>query len=164
MKNLCFILSLFLMSVTAVHAQQKKGDFQLGGQLSYNSISSSGTTISFALIQFTGSYFITDQIEAGVAPLMMLNKDFAMSQIQLFANYSFLTSDAKFVPYAGAHIQSNSFKVSDQTQSSTGFGLRGGIRYFITENVNIDVGPRVSFGDQTIFIFSAGIGVIIGKH
>ncbi|HCW05879.1 MAG TPA: hypothetical protein DGG95_00745, partial [Cytophagales bacterium] len=114
------------------------------------------------------------QIEAGIAPLLMLNKDFSMNQTQFFANYSFLTSDAKFVPYAGAHIQLSALKVqsvdpltgnsTSTTKTSVGFGFRAGIRYFLTENVNIDVGPRISFGDQSSFIFAAGVGVIIGKH
>lgn len=163
MKKISFVLLLTFFSVV-VHAQQKKGDFQLQGQISYNSISVSGTSVSFGMIQVSGSYFFTNQIEAGVAPMLILNKDFAMNQTQLFANYSFLTSDAKFVPYAGAQIQVNSVKFGGDTQSSAGFGLRGGIRYFITESVNIDVGPRISFGDQTTFIFAAGIGVLIGKH
>src|ERR1041385_5340454 len=162
MKNFLLLL-LFILSATAIHAQQKKGDIQFQGQTSYNSVTVSGTTTSFALIQLSGSYFFTDQIEGGVSPLMMLNKDFAMSQLQFFANYSFITSDAKFVPYAGAQIQTNSLKFAGETRSSVGFGIRGGIRYFITENVNIDVGPRLSFGDQTTFIFAAGIGVLIGK-
>ncbi|MBS1486657.1 MAG: outer membrane beta-barrel protein [Bacteroidetes bacterium] len=167
---------LFLMmtvAAMATYAQQQKGDFQLQGQISYNSVTDNGTTTSYGLVQLNVSRFFTDRIEAGVAPILFLNKDAGFSRFAFFGNYSFLTQNAKLVPYAGLQIMLTSQKsisvdangnITSGTETTTGFGLRGGLRYFITEKVNIDVGPNITFDKTSTFIFNVGVGVILGKH
>jgi hypothetical protein len=69
-------------------------------------------------------------------------------------------SDAKMVPYAG--VQVLIYNLGSDFGSQTGFGLKGGLRYFISEKVNVDVGPNITFLDgETLFYFNAGLGFIL---
>ncbi|MBL7849543.1 MAG: outer membrane beta-barrel protein [Cyclobacteriaceae bacterium] len=169
MKKLIFLVILFA-TVTSAYSQQQAGDFQLQAQASYFSNSFAGQSFSSGSIYFNASRFFTDNIEVGVSPFFMFS-DQTTVNLSFFGNYSILLDDAKLVPYGGVQVMFYNLG-SDPDFSQTGFGLKAGIRYFITENVNIDVGPNIAFlsapaglsEGSTLFQFTAGLGYIFGKR
>ncbi len=169
MKKL-IILTALLASVSAVYAQQQKGDFQLQAQASYFSNSFAGQSFSSGSLYFNASRFLTDNIELGIQPFIMFSTQTTLN-MSVFANYSFLTDNAKLVPYIGAQVMFYDLG-SDPDYSQVGFGLKGGVRYFVTERVNIDAGPNIAWlsaptgatEGSTLFQFTAGLGYIFGKR
>lgn len=156
MKKL-LILSAFVLTSAAALAQQQKGDFQIQAQAAYYNVSG----FDFGNIYFSGSRFVTDNVEVGVSPNITISTVTSVN-MTVFGNYSFLTADAKMVPYAGAGI---TFYDLGSDNALTGFTLKGGIRYFVTEHVNIDVGPNlVLLEGANLFILNAGLGYIFGKR
>lgn len=169
MKKL-IIMMIVLASASLAYGQQQAGDFQLQAQASYFSNSFAGQSFSAGSIYLNASRFFTDNIEAGVSPFFMFS-DQTTVNLSFFGNYSFLLEDAKFVPYGGVQVMFYNLG-SDPDFSQTGFGLKAGIRYFITENVNIDVGPNLAWlsapaglsEGSTLFQFTAGFGYIFGAR
>lgn len=157
MKKL-LILTAFVVASSAAFAQQQKGDFQVQAQASYISVSG----IDIGSIYFNASKFVTDNIEVGVSPYVTISSFSTDVNLTIFGNYSFLTPDGKFVPYLGAGV--TLYQLGGDF-AQTGLTLKGGIRYFVTERVNIDVGPNLVFVEGTnIFILNAGLGYIFGKR
>ncbi|MGC4022385.1 MAG: hypothetical protein QM734_10765 [Cyclobacteriaceae bacterium] len=171
------ILSLILMTgVTfAVSGQQQKGDIQAQAQFSYTSmtvsVSGSSQTVSIGQLYMNASKFITDNVELGVSPILSFVKYSGDSQTSLkfsaFANYSFLTDNAKLVPYAGGQLIVDTGAIDVDTgkqKTALGFGIKGGLRYFVTENINVDMGPSYSFYSNTnLLIFNIGLGYLFKK-
>ncbi|CAN5317351.1 hypothetical protein BH09BAC3_BH09BAC3_11650 [soil metagenome] len=156
MKKL-FALILFTSVISAASAQQQAGDYQVQAQFAYYSFSG----LSYGTLYLNGSKFITDHIEVGISPQLTFSTETTFN-LSFYGNYNFLTKDAKMVPYAGASI----FLIDLGSENSdAGFGLKGGLRYFLTERVNIDAGPQVVFaGGETLFVFTAGLGFIFGRR
>lgn len=150
--------------------QQQAGDFQLQAQASYFSNSFAGQSFSSGSLYFNASRFFTDNIEAGLSPFIMFS-DQTTVNLSFFGNYSFLLENAQLVPYGGVQVMLYNLG-SDPDFSQTGFGFKAGIRYFVTENVNIDVGPNLAFlsapsgfsEGSTLFQFTAGLGYIFGAR
>ncbi len=157
MKKLLFLLVL-LVAGSAAYAQQQKGDFQLQAQAAYYSVEG----FDFGSVYFNASKFITDQVEIGASPYLTISTETTMN-LTLFANYSFLTSNAMLVPYAGGGL--TFYNLGSSFGSQTGFTLKAGLRYYVTERVNVDIGPNLVFVEGTnIFILNAGLGYIFGKR
>ena len=169
MKKLIF-LTILLASWMPVYSQQQAGDFQLQAQASYFSNSFAGQTFSSGSIYVNASRFFTDNIEVGVSPFFNFG-DQTTVNLAFFGNYSFLLDNAMLVPYGGVQVMFYNLG-SDPDFSQTGFGLKAGLRYFVTENVNIDVGPNIVFlsapsgfnEGSTLFQFTAGLGYIFGSR
>jgi hypothetical protein len=157
MRKINLFLLITLSSLTVAFAQQQKGDFQLQAQGSYFSASGfSGGTLFV-----NGSKFITQNVEVGAAPIIAFGGETTIN-LSLYSNYNFITNDAKMVPYAGAQLLL--FNLGAESGSEAGFGLKGGLRYFITERVNVDVGPSITFlSGGSLFYFNAGLGFILGR-
>lgn len=169
------ILFVLLLTAVAVFAQQQKGDFQVQTQFSYTNMSATvgGSSFSISMGQLYGSVskFVTDKVEVGVSPILSITSagNFSRTSLKLslFSNYSFLTENAKLVPYAGASLIMDTGGIDINTgaeKTTASFGLRGGLRYFVTERINIDVGPSYYFGSFNTFIMNAGLGYLFGKH
>jgi hypothetical protein len=153
-KQLVITLLTMLVSLPML-AQQEKGDFQLQAQGSYYSIAG----FDGGYIYLNASKFVTQNIEVGASPIISISTETTLN-LAFFGNYSFVTKDAKLVPYVGAQLQL--YNLGSEFGSQTGFGFRGGIRYFISEHVNIDVGPNITFLEGTsLFYFNAGLGFIL---
>jgi hypothetical protein len=169
MKKL-ILLTILLASWMTVYSQQQAGDFQLQAQASYFSNSFAGQTFSSGSIYVNASRFFTDNIEVGVSPFFNFG-DQTTVNLAFFGNYSFLLDNAMLVPYGGVQVMFYNLG-SDPDFSQTGFGLKAGLRYFVTENVNIDVGPNIIFlsapsgfnEGSTLFQFTAGLGYIFGSR
>jgi outer membrane protein W len=156
MKKFLFI-ALLLIAGGSAFAQQQKGDFQVQAQAAYYNLDG----FDFGNIYFNASRFVTDNVEIGVSPNITISTVTSVN-MTVFGNYSFLTADAKMVPYVGAGI---TFYDLGSDQALTGFTLKGGLRYFVTERVNIDVGPNlVLLEGANLFILNAGLGYIFGKR
>lgn len=166
MKKLVLVV-LLLIAGGGAFAQQAKGDYQLQAQGSYYNNSFNGVSFSSGSLYISASKFFTDNVEIGIAPFFLFG-DFSSTNLSIFGNYSFLTADAKMVPYVGAQLLFTGLG-TDPDFSQTGFGFKGGVRYFITENLNIDVGPSISFMSapdgategSTQFVFNFGLGYIL---
>ncbi len=157
-KQLLFILAFALMFSAPVLAQQEKGDFQLQAQGSYYSISG----FDGGYIFLNASKFVTQNIEVGASPIISISTQTTVN-LSVFGNYNFMLENAKMVPYAGAQLML--YNLGSDLGSETGFGFKGGLRYFITEKVNVDIGPSISFvGGTTLFYFNAGLGFIISGN
>lgn len=152
------LIALLVVASGAAFAQQKKGDFQLQAQGAYYSTDA----FDFGSLYFNASKFVTDNIEIGVSPYLTISTETTMN-LTFFSNYSFLTTDAKLVPYLGAGI--TFYNLGSDFGSLTGFTLKGGIRYFVNERVNIDVGPNlVLLEGSNLFVLNAGLGYIFGSR
>ena len=156
MKKL-IVVSAIVLASTAAFGQQQKGDFQIQAQAAYYNVAG----FDFGNIYFSGSKFVTDNIEVGVSPNITISTLTSLN-LTVFSNYSFLTDDAKLVPYAGAGI---TFYDLGGDGALTGLALKGGVRYFVNEHVNIDVGPNlVLLEGANLFILNAGLGYIFGNR
>lgn len=169
MKRILILLVLLAASSSSF-AQQQKGDFQLQAQASYFSNSFAGQSFSSGSLYLNASRFVTDNIEVGLSPFFFFS-DQTTVNLSFFGNYSFLTENAKLVPYAGVQVMLYNLG-SDPDFSQVGFGFKAGIRYFVSEHVNVDVGPNIAFlsapegftEGSTMFQFAAGLGYIFGKR
>jgi hypothetical protein len=153
---------LLLICITgllhAAYAQVEKGDINLTFNVSYTSFSGTG----FGLIAGKLGYFVTQNVEAGVTPQILIGDGFSAFGTGIYGTYNFLTADAKLLPYIGGAF---SFLTGDT--ESTALGAYAGTKYFINEKVNIDGGINLStnLGEEggSIVIFQVGIGFILGK-
>lgn len=156
MKKIHIVLVMILVSFTFAFAQQQKGDLQLQVQGTYFSQGS----FNGGFVFFNASKFITQNIEVGASPIISISTKTTVD-LSVYSNYNFISGNAKMVPYAGVQLL---VKGIGDTASQTGFGLKGGIRYFITERVNVDVGPNITFlSGASLFYFNAGLGFILGR-
>jgi hypothetical protein len=166
-KNLVVIL---VAISSAAFGQQKKGDINV----TFSGTYTGNKQFSIGQVFAKGGYFITDHIEAGLKPQFMFGDGFSGGGLGVYSTYNFLTKDAKLVPYAGAELNYSSISAGGGDSgkiSQTNFGVYGGSKYFITENLNVDAGLNFSFNLAsdpdidlgTIFQFQVGVGFIIGN-
>lgn len=191
MKNI--LTTLAILASLSVFAQQQKGDvaIQLSGNY-YSQKTTFGndiTRIRFGNIYVKIGKYFTTNFELGVKPninFMMVNENrptatdpvrikqrfLANFGMGLYGTYSFLTSDGRFLPYAGAELG----YVPVDRDATINLGPYAGVKYFVTERINIDA--NLSFllnlgstyeqarGDYEIgplFTYNMGIGVLLGK-
>jgi hypothetical protein len=186
------ILTLAIVILTInVQAQQQAGDLSI--QFSGNYVSNKTTFNGVEDKSYSGNIylklgkFFTQNIEMGLKPNIFFfgepvpinsndpskteNKLRANVGLGLYGTYSFLTADAKFMPYGGVEI--NYLPIGDY--STMNLGPYAGIKYFITERINLDANMNYlinlansypSFDDYVVsptFQLNIGIGVIISK-
>jgi hypothetical protein len=190
MKKLPILLAL-MVSLT-VYAQQEKGDLaiQFSGNYYSQKITVKGETQRslFGNIYVKVGKLFTDNLELGVKPnvnfTMVTEYDFTQDNPKpkeklvtnvgfgIYGTYSFLTSDGKFLPYAGAEIS----YVPLQEEATINLGPYAGVKYFVTERINIDgnfsflanIGstveqPKDDYKIGPLFMYNIGIGVILGR-
>jgi len=169
-KSIPLVVILFFALVLEAYAQQEKGDkvFRFNG-----SYAKYGSADGFAFLNLKAGYFITKNIEAGVEPTIMLGSGFSQLSMGVYSTYNFITPDAKMVPYAGLRLSAalQSLKYPDingvtsrHTNGSGNVGIYGGLRYYVTERVNVDSGISYDVGSINVFMWSIGIGVILGRR
>jgi hypothetical protein len=183
MKKLITVIAILTSS--ACFAQQEKGDLsiQFSGNYYSQKITYTGGQIkmTYGNIYVKFGQFFTPNIELGVKPNVsfFLQPDPNDSKKQklksnfgfgLYGTYSFLTSDAKMIPYAGGEIN----YVPVGKESTVNVGPYLGLKYFIKENINVDANMDYSFNVGSSFrnegakysgllMFNIGVGVILGK-
>lgn len=189
MKKLCVIVA-FLAFITA-NAQQQQGDIAI--QFSGNYYSQKVTFNDTDIKSFGGNIYVklgkyfTQNLELGVKPNIgffpktetetvggetkfkqKLDANFGFG---LYGTYSFLTADAKMMPYGGAEIS----YVPSGDESTVNLGPYAGVKYFLSEKINLDanlsylLGLGSTYGSSDdvkiggLLNFNLGIGVILGK-
>ncbi len=174
MKKIIFTL---MLSVSAVFAQQKRGDVEL--QISgtyFTTVGTEGGKFSNGFIQAKLGAFIADNLELGVAPNLNISTfsstdSFTGEKVSetettfgggAFFVYSFLAGDAKSVPYFGAQYYKSDFSVEDDKGSA---GINGGIKFFITEKAALDFSGNYLFdlneeSEGGILLFVGGISFL----
>lgn len=166
MKKILFII--LLLATTKTFAQQTKGDLSLTFAGTYTHFKDFG----FGQIFGKAGYMITDHIEVGGKPTIMLGTGYSGGGLGAYGTYNFITSDVKLVPYAGAELSFLSIKVEGMKAfTQTNLGIYGGSKYFVTEKLNIDAGLNISTNLSnsvdmdlgTIVTFQVGLGFVIGK-
>lgn len=191
MKKL-YALILSLASLT-VYGQQQAGDLSI--QFSGNYTSSSvqyrefGSNAKLVKIKsFAGNIYVkvgkyfTNNIELGLKPnVFFMPKEKKVGEeikysvkttigLGLYGTYSFLTADAKWMPYGGAEV--NYLPIGDE--ATLNLGPYAGCKYFLTEKINVDANLNYlitlasSYGNlvrdlkfSPTLQFNIGIGVII---
>ncbi|HEY0741220.1 MAG TPA: hypothetical protein VGD40_07150 [Chryseosolibacter sp.] len=192
MKNI-FTICALAVTINAV-GQQQKGDLalQFSGNYSQNTfvIDSKNYKFGYGSIYVKVGKFFTNNLELGLKPNVnfslftepVVNKrgDIVDTKKTLTSNlgfgiygtYSFLTANGKFLPYGGAEIA----YAPVQKEKVISFGPYVGLRYFVTERINIDGNsswlvnlgstseePRGDFRVRPTWTYNIGVGVLIGK-
>lgn len=160
MKKITLVAFVVFAACTSAFSQVEKGDLNL----SFNALYTGMDGMGMGQISGKFGYYLTQNIEAGVAPSITFFKagdeSLTMPTLGLYGTYNWLTEDAKLLPYAGASITFT--KVLDEGR--TGFSLYGGSKYFITEKVNVDGGMQLLFIDgSTAVVLQVGIGFLLGN-
>jgi hypothetical protein len=190
MKNLTAVF--FAMAIGChVFGQQQKGDIsiQFSGNYFSQKIEFSGTstTSSSGNVYLKFGKFLTSKFELGIKPNLSFSPgiDYATGgrggvDVSLgfgtYATYSFLTEGAKAFPYLGAEINMTpqGKDAEGNTNTTTNVGPYAGMKVFLNERVNLDVGAEYlanissSYKSADInigglFFFNIGIGVVLGK-
>ncbi|MEQ8925901.1 MAG: outer membrane beta-barrel protein [Fulvivirga sp.] len=180
---LCAVLFTYAMAF----AQVQKGDANLGVNASYSTITGVDTDNGQGTFVFTYQKYVSDNLSLGAGPLYIWNtSDDVFSQIfglNLFMNYSFLSSNGTTLPYLG--LQYSSLIITTESDSdyfenrSGALGANAGVKFFFTERVNFDAnlsyttiiaastdtgsGLEDTDAEGGILQFTIGLGVIIGK-
>lgn len=154
------VISLFiamLVVCSGVYSQQQKGDKEIQGNITVISVPEVDMTMG--IIQARYGYYFTDRIQAGVFPILSISSESTTFGSGFFGSYSFLTSNAKMVPYVGAQWLSPDFGNFDYSA----IGLQAGMKYFLTERVTIDGNFNYMFtvsGGYGLIYVNSGIGYI----
>ncbi|MGE0770931.1 MAG: outer membrane beta-barrel protein [Cyclobacteriaceae bacterium] len=190
MKKLLITAVIGITSMS-LFAQQQQGDLAI--QFSGNYFSQKVTFGDFESKYYVGNVYIkmgkffTQNLEFGVKPNItffpedefeVVNNEVKTKRklrtnvgFGIYGTYSFLTADAKFMPYGGAEIS----YVPSGDESTVNLGPYAGVKYFITEKINLDANISYLFGlgstygttDDVkiggLFNVNLGIGVILGK-
>jgi outer membrane protein W len=183
---------IFCVLTTAAFSQQQAGDLsiQFSGNYTSNSISFGNTSIKTRQgnIYLKLGKFFTPNIELGLKPNVLFSPDIKPDPknsektittlktslgLGIYGTYSFLTADAKFMPYGGAEVNYLPVSGGDATVN---VGPYAGVKYFVTEKINIDANVNYlinlasTYGNETVgldisplFQVNIGVGVIIGK-
>ncbi len=188
-----FTLITVLTSLT-VFGQQQKGDLSLQFSGNYYSqrytIRDEETRFGFGNIYVKLGKYFTPNVELGVKPNVsfflftettpasgsepkksetVFNTDIGFG---LYGTYSFLTKDGKFLPYVGAELN----YAPINSEATINLGPYAGVKYFVTERVNIDANlsfllnlgstveePRGDYEVGPLFTYNIGVGVLLGK-
>lgn len=163
------LVGLLLIS-TLAFSQVEKGDFSGTANIAFmsNKAKDLDDPINITSLALRGGYYFTDNIEAGLN-LSISSFSFegdAMSTVGIgpYGVYNFLTDDGKLLPYVGANYLSQK---STDVDAVGQLGAFGGVKYFLTEVVNIDTSINYTswLGDikgSSLFI-NVGVGINFGK-
>lgn len=156
---ICLALCLAVLAVPAL-SQQQKGDVELQFQGYY--FTTVGTEFTFGSGTLSGKIgpYITDNLQVGIGPTLTIttSTDYSMDPITFavkseskttttfgstaFFVYSFLTRNAKLVPYIGAQYFKQDFSDSDDKGS---VGVNLGAKYYFAKKAAFDVSGNYLF-------------------
>lgn len=192
MKNIFTLFALVL--VFNAFGQQQKGDLALQFSGSYVQstfvIDSKNYRFGGGNIYVKVGKFFTNNLELGLKPnvafslitepvsnkkgdIVDTKKTFTTDLgFGIYGTYSFLSSNGKLLPYGGAELA----YAPVQKDKIINLGPYLGLRYFITERINVDANsswlvnlgstseePRDDFRVRPMWTYNVGVGVLIGK-
>jgi len=189
MKTLYALILSFV--AIASYGQQQAGDLSI--QFSGNFTTSKVEYNGFKLKQYNGNIYVkigkffTNNIELGLKPNIIFSTvtrenprdandpKYSIKTnigLGLYGTYSALLPGGKFMPYGGAEVN----YLPIQNDASVNLGPYGGVKYFLTEKINIDanlnclINLASTYGNlykdvrfSPTWMFNVGIGVIISK-
>lgn len=165
MKKLVLFVCALVMS-TVAFSQVEKGDVTGTVNFSYSSLKpKDGDAINMAIFNVRAGYFFTNNIEGGLSLSVTNAAETTSTGIGPYAVYNFLTADAKFLPYLGANFlnYNTGQEGADAINQLGGFG---GVKYFLTEALNIDASLNYTswLGDfkGSSLTFNLGVGINLG--
>ena len=171
MKKL--LLFVFLGLGTAAYAQVEKGDINVTANVNFTSqkFKDFDEALNMTNFNIRGGYYFTNNLEAGVTFTISGTKfgdfvDQTSTGFGPYAVWNFLTSGGKMLPYVGANYLRMDMGQEgiDPINQIGGFG---GVKYFLTEAVNIDTNINYTswLGDieGSSIIVNVGIGINFGK-
>jgi len=165
-KNILLVAFTLIFIISSAYGQQESGDmeFQLAG--TYMTTVGTDFTISTGFIQAKVGKYFTDNLELGIAPNVSITTVEGETETTVgggaFFVYSFLSGDAKSVPYFGAQYYKSDLSESDDIGSA---GVSGGLKYYVTEKAAFDFGGNYLFdlnegSEGGILLFTAGISFL----
>lgn len=144
MKKLLFASALFLLSAGAynANAQTDRGDWMVGGQLSFNTTSGNS---SFTLAPSAG-YFFGKNFAGGSELTLSFGKfgDAKSSSVGIgpFLRYYFELKEPQFKPFVHTSLgfisETDKFAGQKTTNTARNFFLGAGGAYFINQNVALE--------------------------
>jgi outer membrane protein W len=188
------LLGLFAFLISLVSfSQQQAGDLALQFSGNFSSqrfeIANVPARIISGNIYVKVGKFFTQNLELGVKPNFFFTPDVKVNNqdptknrttiktsvgFGLYGAYSFLTANAKFNPYCGAEV--NYLPSGDEAFVNLGPYI--GVRYFVTERINIDANANwlinlgSTYGNSVrnsgldvspALNVNIGVGVVLGK-
>jgi hypothetical protein len=195
MKKIKLLLITSLMSFVLfeTQGQVQKGDVNLGANAFLTSLTGLGSENINGTVIINYQKYISDNVSLGFGPLYSWSASSTNWSsnfgLNLFLNYSFLSSNGKSLPYLGAQY-SGTINYSEfdsgggggsfySTSQSGSVGANAGVKYFFSEYANFDVNlsytsviaTSVDMGNGFVDVdpqggflqLTLGVGVIIGK-
>lgn len=155
-KIINLVTLIIILNSINIYAQQKKGDkeIQLSGYFVYTDYSESAS-----LFIRTGT-LVTDNIKLGLQSNVSYSSDFTIVGGGVFANYSFLSSNSKTVPFVG--IAYNKSDLDNWDIDSGGLGGEVGFKQFVNSDVSFDVAANylVTISSDGEFLTDQGIAFL----
>jgi hypothetical protein len=167
MKKLLLLAFAVIAVTTTAFSQVEKGDISGTASLSFSSqMPEEGDNQNSTTLFIRGGYFFTNNVEAGLTFLVSGSQDVTATGIGPYAVYNFLTEGGKILPYAGANFLNLSTN-QEGADAINQLGAVAGLKYFLTEVVNIDTSLNYTtwLGDigGSALQLNVGIGINFGK-
>lgn len=161
------LVSLFAFTSHTILAQVEKGDNNLTANLTL--ATPTGVDDAFGVFMFNANYgrFLSDKFELGALMTVLgTTGDEGSTNVGfgVFANFNFLTSGGKVLPYLGGQIFSLQAEEADEPNVTA--GINAGMKIFINEkmfvNNRLDYGTVVSPSESEggLLSLTAGFGFI----
>ena len=157
--------------LTSLEAQQAQGDVELqfSGSL-LSTVGQEGRSFTSGMLQTKLGYFISDRVEVGAFPSLLVNRTRVGQQtttdtrlgMGVFSTYSFLAEDATTVPYVGGQA----YRIDLTDDDETGWvGGNAGVKFYFSPRAAFDVGGNVlvGLGDAggTLVLFQVGLSFLL---
>ena len=146
---LCGIL---LFCITALNAQTEKGKFLIGAStnLQHSDLESDEFKEQYTTIESLVGYFVADNIAIGIqVPYYIIKSEYSKNEtfeFIPFGRYYFMDEEVRPYLHAGIGFGSNNGRQShpsgttyDNEHSIFNYQLGGGIAYYITEIIALDI-------------------------
>ena len=149
------VVSSFLISAAYADPMIKKGDRELSLHISPDFEGAIGDTI---FLQAGYGMFFWDRIEARVTVSYTLledvagaDSDYKASELDLVGEYHIDLGGA-LVPYVGVGLGWSKSQFNTLNESALVYGPRAGIKYFLADNVALDLEGAYKFATSDVFI------------
>ena len=146
-----FVLAIAVAFATAVCAQPtiQEGTRELLIEGGWDSEGATGTELDLAVGY---GVFVRDEIEVGgtLSYESLSGGDLKVWELGGFVEYHFDMASMT-VPYVGARVSYASYDQVVLDDSVFKYGPRVGVKYFITDNVAVDVGLTYLFATEEVF-------------
>lgn len=150
MRKILFVTAFTIAGITAAHAQTEKGNFLLGGGLSFQA---SGGNSVFTANPNVG-IFVANNIAVGAQFVLLTADGYAAWAFGPFAKGYFAGSDkGKFYGQGSINVGG-----ADGADVQLGAGLGAGYAVFLNRSIALEFGVNYSKTGESAGIFGLGAG------